>query len=68
MALTLHHCQDHIGHSSDQSDVEGEGLSDVVGFVIGLLLGSDAEVRSWFAQFIRNGQKVSFVGSGTRIE
>ncbi|XP_063992438.1 integrator complex subunit 2 isoform X2 [Diachasmimorpha longicaudata] len=31
--------------------------SDVVAFVSGLLLGSDQQVRSWIAMFIRNGQK-----------
>jgi hypothetical protein len=60
VALTLHHCQDHVTHSSSQSGTEGEGLSDVVGFVIGLLLGSDPEVRIWFSEFIRNGQKVKY--------
>ena len=56
VALTLHHCHE----TSDVSKAGDacEGLSDVVGFVIGLLLGSDQDVRYWFAQFIRNGQKV----------
>ncbi|XP_034948170.1 integrator complex subunit 2 isoform X2 [Chelonus insularis] len=30
---------------------------DVVGFVSGLLLGNDQQVRAWIAMFIRNGQK-----------
>ena len=56
VALTLHHCHE----TSDISKTEeSDGLSDVVGFVIGLLLGSDQEVRNWFSEFIRNGQKVS---------
>ncbi|KAK2149074.1 hypothetical protein LSH36_469g02035 [Paralvinella palmiformis] len=55
VALTLHHCHEtsDVGKAGDVT----EGLSDVVGFVIGLLLGSDQKVRYWFAQFIRNGQK-----------
>ena len=31
---------------------------DLVEFLSGLLLGSDLHVRKWFAQFIKNGQKV----------
>lgn len=31
--------------------------SDIVAFVSGLLLGSDQQVRTWIAMFIRNGQK-----------
>ncbi|XP_015117124.1 integrator complex subunit 2 [Diachasma alloeum] len=31
--------------------------SDTVAFVSGLLLGSDQQVRTWIAMFIRNGQK-----------
>ena len=59
VALTLHHCHEtsDVGKAGDVT----EGLSDVVGFVIGLLLGSDQKVRYWFAQFIRNGQKVNYL-------
>lgn len=32
-------------------------LGDVVPFISGLLLGGDANVRTWFSLFIRNGQK-----------
>jgi len=31
---------------------------DMVAFISGLLLGSDQQVRAWFALFVRNGQKV----------
>ncbi|KAK2582438.1 hypothetical protein KPH14_004748 [Odynerus spinipes] len=31
--------------------------SDIVAFISGLLLGSDQQVRTWIAMFIRNGQK-----------
>ena len=31
---------------------------DLVEFVSGLLLGSDLQVRKWFAHFIKSGQKV----------
>ncbi|XP_014297506.1 integrator complex subunit 2 [Microplitis demolitor] len=41
--------------NSSQSAVSAE--SDVVAFVSGLLLGSDQQVRTWIAMFIRNGQK-----------
>ncbi|KAL7289015.1 hypothetical protein TKK_0016972 [Trichogramma kaykai] len=34
--------------------------SDIVAFVSGLLLGTDQQVRSWIAMFIRNGQKKQF--------
>ena len=33
-------------------------LGDVVPFISGLLLGGDANIRTWFSLFIRNGQKV----------
>ncbi|EFX85507.1 hypothetical protein DAPPUDRAFT_300423 [Daphnia pulex] len=32
-------------------------LGDVVPFISGLLLGGDANIRTWFSLFIRNGQK-----------
>ena len=43
MALTL------MQHDAD--------TGDIVAFVSGLLLGADQQVRNWFSQFIRNGQK-----------
>ena len=49
LAITLsleHKC-------TDNSQYE----SDMVAFVSGLLLGSDQQVRTWIAMFIRNGQK-----------
>jgi hypothetical protein len=33
-------------------------LGDVVPFISGLLLGGDANIRTWFSVFIKNGQKV----------
>ncbi|XP_057339927.1 integrator complex subunit 2-like [Microplitis mediator] len=42
-------------NSSQSADPSSE--SDVVAFVSGLLLGSDQQVRTWIAMFIRNGQK-----------
>ncbi len=45
VALTLHHCPDES--------------SDLVAFCTNLLLGNDITTRNWFAQFVRNGQKVS---------
>lgn len=49
MALTLDHTKN---ESSD------DGVSDLVCFVSGLLLGTNAKVRTWFGTFIRNGQQV----------
>ncbi len=37
---------------------EPEGISDLVAFVSGLLLGNDVNVRTWFSLFVRTGQKV----------
>ncbi|XP_070571553.1 integrator complex subunit 2-like [Ptychodera flava] len=48
IALSLDHCKS--GH-------EDNNVSDLVGFVSGLLLGSNATVRGWLAQFVRIGQK-----------
>lgn len=41
-----------------KEDAKLFGLGDVVPFISGLLLGSDAATRTWFSLFIRNGQKV----------
>ncbi|XP_077996243.1 integrator complex subunit 2-like [Glandiceps talaboti] len=48
IALSLDHSK--TGH-------EDNNISDLVGFISGLLLGSNATVRGWLAQFVRNGQK-----------
>ncbi|GLH03424.1 Integrator complex subunit 2 [Gryllus bimaculatus] len=48
IALSLEHSGQTVG-----ADPEG----DMVAFVSGLLLGSDQQVRNWFAMFVRNGQK-----------
>ena len=32
--------------------------SDLLAFITGLLLGTDQNVRTWFSQFIKTGQKV----------
>lgn len=47
ITLSLEH------ENADSSQPE----SDMVAFVSGLLLGSDQQVRTWIAMFIRNGQK-----------
>ncbi len=39
--------------SSTTSDPDEDGLDDLVGFVSGLLLGSDPQIRSWISFFIR---------------
>ena len=41
-----------------QENAATKGISDLVSFVSGLLLGNDITVRNWFAQFVRTGQKV----------
>uniref|UniRef100_A0A8D0LBH3 Integrator complex subunit 2 n=1 Tax=Sphenodon punctatus TaxID=8508 RepID=A0A8D0LBH3_SPHPU len=48
VALTLDHTKN---ESSD------DGVSDLVCFISGLLLGTNAKVRTWFGTFIRNGQQ-----------
>lgn len=49
VALTLDHTK---------NEVSEDGVSDLVCFVSGLLLGTNAKVRTWFGTFIRNGQQV----------
>ncbi len=36
---------------------DSDSLDDLVGFMSGLLLGPDPQVRSWISLFIRNGQR-----------
>ncbi|XP_072099646.1 integrator complex subunit 2 isoform X1 [Mobula birostris] len=48
IALTLDQCK------NDGSD---DTVTDLVSFVSGLLLGTNAKVRTWFGMFIRNGQQ-----------
>ncbi|XP_033618818.1 integrator complex subunit 2 isoform X2 [Fukomys damarensis] len=48
VALTLDHTK---------SEACEDGVSDLVCFVSGLLLGTNAKVRTWFGTFIRNGQQ-----------
>lgn len=52
LAITLS-----LEHENANSPQQRDTESDVVAFVSGLLLGSDQQVRSWIAMFIRNGQK-----------
>ncbi|XP_063311286.1 integrator complex subunit 2 isoform X1 [Pelobates fuscus] len=47
VALTLDHTKTEAGE---------DGVSNMVCFVSGLLLGTNAKVRTWFGTFIRNGQ------------
>lgn len=49
VALTLDHTK---------NEVSEDGVTDLVCFVSGLLLGTNAKVRTWFGTFIRNGQQV----------
>lgn len=55
VALTLDHTK---------TETCEDGVSDLVCFVSGLLLGTNAKVRTWFGTFIRNGQqvRVKFMG------
>ncbi|XP_031822386.1 integrator complex subunit 2 isoform X2 [Sarcophilus harrisii] len=48
VALTLDHTK---------NEASEDGVSDLVCFVSGLLLGTNARVRTWFGTFIRNGQQ-----------
>ena len=52
VTLTLMHCRQAAAGPAD--------VSRLVAFVSGLLLDNDANVRNWFAQFIRGSQKVGF--------
>ncbi|NP_001025696.1 integrator complex subunit 2 [Xenopus tropicalis] len=47
VALTLDHTKNEVGE---------DGVSNMVCFVSGLLLGTNTKVRTWFGTFIRNGQ------------
>ena len=44
----------------DQSEEESqnEAANDLVGFISGLLLGNNSDVKNWFSQFIKCGQRV----------
>ncbi|XP_066551754.1 integrator complex subunit 2 [Amia ocellicauda] len=48
VALTLDHTK---------TDTTDDAVSPLVSFVSGLLLGTNAKVRTWFGMFIRNGQQ-----------
>ena len=50
-----------ITNSSNQSEIPTESANDIVAFVSGLLLGNNIEVKNWFSQFIKCGQRVSLV-------
>ncbi|XP_043910471.1 integrator complex subunit 2 [Protopterus annectens] len=39
------------------NNVSEDSVSDLVSFISGLLLGTNAKVRTWFGMFIRNGQQ-----------
>ncbi|XP_060560461.1 integrator complex subunit 2-like [Ruditapes philippinarum] len=43
--------------STDQSESSSESANDIVAFVSGLLLGNNIEVKNWFSQFIKCGQR-----------
>lgn len=59
VALTLEHQKSRLSENVAMGTVvTDDAISDVVSFVSGLLLGNDINVRNWFAQFIRIGQKV----------
>ena len=53
---------DYAAYENKQKEDKSKlfGLGDVVPFISGLLLGSDAATRTWFSLFIKNGQKVAF--------
>ena len=42
-----------------QSLTRTESTDDLVAFTSGLLLGNNIEVKNWFAQFIKCGQRVN---------
>ena len=49
------------GSSSGVGTYSGEN-GDVVSFVTGLLLSHNHQQRTWFAQFVKSGQRVSLLG------
>lgn len=62
MNLTLDHYKA-LWQGEEVTDDAGnhqsvEHSSDLVAFISGLLLGNDANVRIWFAHYIRGAQKV----------
>uniref|UniRef100_H3B054 Integrator complex subunit 2 n=1 Tax=Latimeria chalumnae TaxID=7897 RepID=H3B054_LATCH len=48
VVLTLDHTK---------NDASEDSVSNLVSFISGLLLGTNAKVRTWFGMFIRNGQQ-----------
>ncbi len=54
-----------LDYAACQKQIKGDKvqtqLGDVVPFISGLLLGGDANIRTWFSLFIRNGQKVNIM-------
>lgn len=55
VALTLLTSKDYHGVAMDIKDK----TADVIAFVCGLLLSNNLNVRSWFSQYVKLGQKVS---------
>ncbi|RWS15481.1 Integrator complex subunit 2-like protein [Dinothrombium tinctorium] len=62
--LTLDHLKK---YQSNQSQSHLQGINDLVSFISGILLGGDDKVRSWFAQYVRIGQKKMETGSQTTL-
>lgn len=59
VALTLNTFSQSAMLSSDanQSQTSKDSANDLVAFVSGLLLGNNIEVKNWFSQFIKCGQR-----------
>jgi integrator complex subunit 2 len=57
VALTLLVSKDYHGVAMDIKDK----TADVIAFVCGLLLGNNLNVRNWFSQYVKLGQKVSYL-------
>lgn len=57
LGRSMEHLEDADNMEIDDSEMPDD--SDIVAFVSGLLLGNDQQIRTWFALFVRNGQKVS---------
>ena len=64
IALTLDYCKSENPASERMDYTKG----DMVAFISGLLLGNDCNVRAWFAQYVRNGQKVTETASSKMSE
>ncbi|XP_062598976.1 integrator complex subunit 2-like [Saccostrea cucullata] len=63
MALTLE-----MNKDKPPSEISGDSNTDVVGFVSGMLLGNNTNVKDWFSQYVKIGQKLKRDASVTQLQ